>query len=77
MIRAGTAKLCLVAWRAIQRRPGHREEKKGKEKLLQGGWYMFYGKSSVKQTGPQAGREVLQLHPALVLLHCGPVPLSV
>ena len=37
---------------------------------------MFYGKSSVKQTGPRAGRAVLQLHPALRLLHRGPVRLS-
>ena len=34
---------------------------------------MFYGKSYVQQTGPQAGREVLQFHPALEMLHHGPV----
>ena len=38
---------------------------------------MFYGKSFVKQTGLQAGRLVLQLHPALDLLHCVPILLSV
>ena len=38
-----------------------------------GVWYMFYGKSSVKQTGPQVGHAVLQLHPALDLLYHGPV----
>ena len=32
---------------------------------------MFYGESSIKQTGPQASRDVLQLHPALDLLHRG------
>ena len=35
-------------------------------------WYIFYGKLSVNQMGPQAGRAVLQLHPALDLLHRGP-----
>ena len=34
---------------------------------------MLYGKLSVKQTGLQAGQAVLQLHPALDLLHHGPV----
>ena len=38
---------------------------------------MFYGKSYAKQTDPQAGRAVLQLHPALDLLHRGPVRSSV
>ena len=37
---------------------------------------MFYGKSSVKQTGLQAGQSVLQLHPALDLLHRGLHPLE-
>ena len=40
-------------------------------------WYMFYGKLSVKQTVPRAGRLVLQLHPTLDLLHRGPVRSSV
>ena len=30
---------------------------------------MFYGKSSVLQTGPQSDRVVLQLHPKLDLIH--------
>ena len=34
---------------------------------------MFYGKSSINQTGPQAVRLVLKLHLALSLLHPGPV----
>ena len=34
-----------------------------------GVWYRFYGKSPNKQTGPRAGRAVLQLHPELDLLH--------
>ena len=38
---------------------------------------MFYGKSSVKQTGPQAGRAVLQLRRVLDLLHFVPVRVSV
>ena len=38
---------------------------------------MFYGKSSVQQTGLRAGRVLLQLHPALDLLHCRPVRSSV
>ena len=42
-----------------------------------GGWYMFYGKFSVKHMGPQAARAVLQLHSALDLLHHGPVRKSV
>ena len=36
------------------------------------GWYSFYGKSS-KPMGPRYGRAVLQLHPALDLLHHRPV----
>ena len=42
-----------------------------------GGWYMLYGKSSVQKTGPQAGRVVLQLYPALNLIHRRPVHSSV
>ena len=38
-----------------------------------GGWYKFYGKSSICQTGPRAGQAVLLLHPALDLLYHGPV----
>ena len=34
---------------------------------------MFYSKLSVYQTGLQSGRAVLQLQPALELLHRGPV----
>ena len=34
---------------------------------------MFYSKSSVCQTGPQDGQEVLKLHPELNLLHHRPV----
>ena len=41
-----------------------------------GGWYKFYGKS-FKPTGPRYGRAVLQLHPALDLLHHGPVSAGV
>ena len=37
-----------------------------------GVWYGFYGKSS-QPTGLRDGRAVLQLHPALDLLHHGPV----
>ena len=47
--------------------------RKRKEETPMGGWYMFYGKSSVQHTGPQAGRAVLQLHLSLDLLHHGPV----
>ena len=42
--------------------------KNGREKLLLGVWYMFYSKLSVQQTGPQAGRSVLQFHLAIDLL---------
>ena len=42
-----------------------------------GGWYMFYGKSNVEQTGPRAGRVVLILPPALNLLHRRPILSSV
>ena len=66
------AKLWLAACRDQRRRPGHREGKKGREKLLRGVWYCFYGESP-QQTGPGDGRVVLQLHPALDLLHHGPV----
>ena len=38
---------------------------------------MFYGKLPIKQTVPWANRAVLQLHPALNLLHRGPVHTSV
>ena len=34
---------------------------------------MLYSKLSIKLTGPQDGRAVLQLHPALVLMDHGPV----
>ena len=39
-------------------------------------WYKFYGKL-LKLTVPKDGRSVLQLHPALDLLHHGPVRASV
>ena len=45
-----------------------REKTEGRNSY-RGGWYKFYGKSSVCQMGPQAGLAVLQLHPALDLLH--------
>ena len=51
------------------------QKRKGETPM--GGWYMFNGKSSVHQTGPQASRVVLQLHPELDLLHPGPVRASV
>ena len=38
---------------------------------------MFYVKLPIKQTGPRAGRVVLQLHLALDLLHRSPVCKSV
>ena len=38
-----------------------------------GGWYKFYGKSSVCQTGPRTGRAVLQLQLVLDLIHHGPI----
>ena len=38
---------------------------------------MIYGKLSVKQMGLRAVRAVLQLHPAINLLHRGPVCKSV
>ena len=53
-------------------RPGHWEGKKGREELLRVVWYSFYGESP-QQTGPRDGQVVLQLHPALDLLHHGPV----
>ena len=67
-MRAGTAELWLATCRDQQRWPGHREGKKGREKLLRGVWYCFYGESP-KPTGPRDGQMVLQLHPALDLLH--------
>ena len=42
------------------------------EKLLRGVWYCFYGELP-KPTVPRDGRAVLQLHPALNLLHIEPV----
>ena len=51
-IRAGTAKLWLAACRDQGRQPGHQEGKKGREKLLRGVWYSFYGKST-KHDGPK------------------------
>ena len=53
--------------------PGHWKGKNGGKKSFGGGWYRFYGKLSVCQTGPQIGRAVLQLPLALELLHYGPV----
>ena len=38
---------------------------------------MFYGKSSVMKKGLQAGQAVLQLYPALDLIHCGLIHSSV
>ena len=38
-----------------------------------GVWYRFYGKSPNKQTGLRASQVVMQLHPALDLLHHVPV----
>ena len=38
---------------------------------------MFYSKFSVYQTGPRAGGAVMKLHPALHLIHCGPIRTSV
>ena len=38
---------------------------------------MFYGKLPNNQMGPRAGRAVLKLHPALELIHHGPVRLRV
>ena len=67
------AKLLLVACWVTQRRPVHWEGENVWEKLLQEGWYRLYGKSSVYQTGPRAGRAVMQIHPALELLHHGPI----
>ena len=73
-IGAGTAELWLAACWAIRRRPGLQEGEKGREKNSYGGvWYRFYGNSPNNQTGPQDGRAVLQLHPALDLLLHGPV----
>ena len=52
--------------------PWRSRGEKGREKLLQGVWYSFHGKSS-KPTVPRDGQAVLQMHPALNLLHHGPV----
>ena len=49
-----------------------RRAKKEGRKSYGGVWYWLYGKLP-KQTGPRAGRAVLQLHLALDLLHHGPV----
>ena len=38
---------------------------------------MLYVQLSVQNTGPRSGESVLQLHPALDLLHCRPVIASV
>ena len=46
---------------------------KQKGETPKGIWYKFYSKSSVYQTSPRSGRWVLQMHPALDLLHHGPV----
>ena len=53
------------------------KKRKGETPRGGGGWYMLYGKFSVYHTSLRAGRAVLQLHPALDLLHCGPVRSSV
>ena len=61
-----------MACRNQRRRPGHWEGEKGREKLLRGVWYKFYGKS-IKPTGTRDGQAVLQLHLALNLLNHGPI----
>ena len=52
------------------------EGQKRKRENPTGVWYMFYGKSSVKQMGLQDGQAVLQFHPELNLLHRGTVRAS-
>ena len=47
--------------------------KKGGRNSYGGVCYRFYGKTTKNQTGTRSGRAVLQLHPALNLLHHGPV----
>ena len=42
----------LKACQVNRRRPVHRKEGNGREKLLQEVWYRFYGNLSVYQTGP-------------------------
>ena len=66
------AELWLAACSDQRRQLGHPECEKGREKFLQGVWYRFFGDSS-KPKGLRDGRGVLQLHPALDLLHTGPV----
>ena len=50
--------------------------KRKKVILMGGGWYMFYGKLSVKQMGPRSSQVVLHLHLMINLLHHGTVCLS-
>ena len=46
---------------------------KQKGESTTGGWYKFYGKMFVYQTGTHASRVVLQLHLTLNLVHHTPV----
>ena len=66
------SKLWLAACRDQRRQPGYPEGEKGRKKFLQGVRYCFYSESP-KLKGLRDGREVLQLHPSLDLLHIGPV----
>ena len=49
-----------------------RAKKEGRNSYLEV-WYKVYGKASVCQTGLQAVQEVLQLYPALDLIHHRPI----
>ena len=51
--------------------------RKRKRETPTGVWCMIYSNFSVQQMGPQTGRAVLQLHPALGMFYPGPVLASV
>ena len=63
-------------WRRVRLLDGSRaigREKKEGRNYYGGVWYRFYISLPNKQTGLRFGRAVLQLHPALDLLHHGTV----
>ena len=66
-------------WRCVELLNGGRAIGRAKKEGINsygGVWYWFYG-MSLEQTGPRDGRLVLKLHPALDLLHHGPIRKSV
>ena len=69
---AGVGSAGGVSQLATAARPLGERKWKGETPMEGGGWYGFYGKS-YQPTGPRDCRAVLQLHPALDLLHHGHV----